>query len=476
MTRRSGISVPIEEIQKQKGYIEKIKKINEEHYIYSGHQKTYLARTFGCQMNENDSEKLEGMLCEMGYVPTLDDANADFVIFNTCCVRQNAEEKVYGHLGALKSLKQQKEDMIIAVCGCMPQQQETADIIRTKYRHVDLVFGTHNLYKFPQLLYEVITTRKNIIEVEDIAGNVAEGIPILRKEGIKAWVTVMYGCNNFCSYCIVPYVRGRERSRKPEDILNEIKELAEKGFKEITLLGQNVNSYGKDLNPCVGFADLIRMVNAVQGIERIRFATSHPKDISDELIKTMAECDKVCEHLHLPIQAGSTKILKEMNRKYTKEQYLELVIKVKSKIPDIALTTDIIVGFPGETEADFEDTLDIIKKVRFDSAYTFIYSKRTGTPAANMQEQIEDEIKKRRFDRLLELQNQISKEINDSYAGRTVEVVVEGSSKNNPERLTGRTRTNKVVNFEGTPDLIGKLANVRVTKAMTWHLEGEIVK
>jgi len=475
MTGRNDISVPIEEIQKQKEYISKIRRINEEHYIYSGHQKTYLARTFGCQMNENDSEKIEGMLCEMGYVPTLDDANADFIIFNTCCVRQNAEEKVYGHLGALKALKQQNEDMIIAVCGCMPQQQETVDTIRTKYRHVDLIFGTHNLYKFPQLLYEVITERRNVIEVQDSAGNVAEGIPILRKEGIKAWVTVMYGCNNFCSYCIVPYVRGRERSRNPEDILNEIKELAEKGFKEITLLGQNVNSYGKDLNPRNDFAELIRMVNEVPGIERIRFATSHPKDLSDALINAMAECYKVCEHLHLPVQAGSTKILKEMNRKYTKEQYLDLVMKVKSKMPDIALTTDIIVGFPGETEEDFEDTLDIIKKVRFDSAYTFIYSKRKGTPAAKMTDQIEDEIKKKRFERLLKLQNQISKEINDSYTDRIVEVLVEGQSKNNPDKLSGRTRTNKIVNFAATPDLVGKLVNVKITKPMTWHLEGELI-
>lgn len=469
MSKRENICVSQEEIARQKEFIHLIKEIN------GGRIKKYNIVTFGCQMNENDSERLAGMLVEMGYVETHEVDDSDLIIYNTCCVREHAELKVYGHLGALKSLKKARPDMVIAVCGCMMQQKEVVDYIKEKYSHVDLIFGTHNLYKFPELLYSVIGNNKSVIDVWESEGLIAEGVPIERKDGVKAWVTVMYGCNNFCSYCIVPYVRGRERSRTPEDIINEVSMLGRQGFKEITLLGQNVNSYGKDLAADISFAKLLYEVNKVKGIERIRFTTSHPKDLSDELIAAMRDCEKVCEHLHLPVQAGSSKILKEMNRKYTKEQYLELVAKIKENIPGVALTTDIIVGFPGETDEDFEDTLDVVEKVRYDSAYTFLYSKRTGTPAAKKNNQVPEEVKKHRFDRLLEVQNRISKEINNQLLGAEVEVLVEGLSKNNPEAYTGRTRTNKVVNFKGSRDLVGKIVKVKIEKAQTWSLEGRLI-
>jgi len=374
----------------------------------------------------------------------------------------------------MKHLKKDNPDLIIAVCGCMMQQPEVVEHIKKVYRHVDLIFGTHNLYKFPELLYNAISSDQTVIEIMDSIGLIAEDVPIQRKDGFKAWVTVMYGCNNFCSYCIVPYVRGRERSREFGKIVEEVKMLGQQGVKEITLLGQNVNSYGKDLGGDISFARLLTELNKVEGIERIRFMTSHPKDLSDELIYAMRDLDKLCEHLHLPFQAGSTKILKEMNRKYTKEDYLRLVEKIKQNIPDISLTTDIIVGFPGETEEDFQDTLDVVEKVRFDQAYTFLYSKRTGTPAAKSLNQIPEEVKKERFQRLLELQNRISKEINDSYLNKKVEVLVEGKSKTNEKNYTGRTRGNKVVNFQGDDQLIGKLVTVKINTVKTWSLEGNI--
>ena len=389
--------------------------------------------------------------------------------------KENAEQKVYGHLGPLKHLKRENPDLVIAICGCMMQQPEVVEHIKKSYRHVDLIFGTHNLYKFPELLFSTIGSKKTVIDVWDSEGQIAEDIAIERKDGVKAWVTVMYGCNNFCSYCIVPYVRGRERSRNLDNIVNEVLMLGRQGFKEITLLGQNVNSYGKDLGGDIDFAKLIREVDKVPGIERIRFMTSHPKDLSDELIYAMRDCQKVCEHLHLPFQAGSSAILKKMNRKYSKEDYINLVEKVKENIPDITLTTDIIVGFPGETEEDFLDTLDIVERVKFDNAYTFLYSKRTGTPAAKMENQVPGDVKKERFQRLLELQNRISKEINDTFSGREVEVLVEGLSKNNDKVYTGRTRGNKIVNFEGNKDMIGKLVNVRIDNVKTWSLEGTVI-
>jgi len=473
---RNAVTVSAEEITRQRQFLEEVKQINHQNELKSGKKKLYHLVTFGCQMNENDSERLAGFLGEMGYSETDDINESDVIIYNTCCVRENAEVKVYGHLGALKQLKKEKPELIIAVCGCMMQQQEVVDHIRHKYRHVDLIFGTHNLYKFPELLYTAIRSNTPLVEVWETAGTIAEGMPIERKDGVKAWVTIMYGCNNFCSYCIVPYVRGRERSRNVIDIVNEVKMLGQQGYKEISLLGQNVNSYGKDLDKKTSFAELLYELDKIDGIERIRFMTSHPKDLSDDLIQAMRDCRKVCDHLHLPVQAGSTKVLKEMNRKYTKEQYLDLAFRIKDAIPGIALTTDIIVGFPGETEEDFNDTLDVVEKVRFDSAFTFLYSKRTGTPAAKRTDQIPEEIKKERFDRLLKMQNRISKEISDGYLGKEVEVLVEGLSKNSDKTYTGRTTTNKVVIFNGSDELIGQLVKVRVEHVQTWSLYGTLIK
>jgi tRNA-2-methylthio-N6-dimethylallyladenosine synthase len=469
LNKRQEVIICQDDLIKQQEYTRLIRELN------AGKTMKYSLFTFGCQMNENDSERLAGMLAEMGYMETQDVNESDLIIYNTCCVRENAELKVYGHLGSLKKLKKQNPQLIIAVCGCMMQQNEVVDHIRKKYSHVSLIFGTHNLYKFPELLYSALKSDTGIVEILDSSGMIAEGIPIERKDGVKAWVTIIYGCNNFCSYCIVPYVRGRERSRNIEDILNEVRMLGQHDYREITLLGQNVNSYGTDMNMDINFAKLLQEVNKIEGIERIRFMTSHPKDLSDELIEAMKVCEKVCEHLHLPVQAGSSRILEKMNRKYSKEQYLRLCEKIRKKIPDISLTTDVIVGFPGETEEDFEDTIDIIEKVRFDSAYTFLYSRRTGTPAAKSIEQVAEDIKKKRFERLVEVQNKISRELNNALLGTEVEVLVEGISKSSLNTYTGRTRTNKIVNFIGNKDLIGKLIMVKIMNSKTWSLEGEVI-
>ncbi len=436
--------------------------------------KTYNISTFGCQMNENDSEKLAGMLEAMGYKQVNSPAEADLILYNTCCVRENAELKVYGHLGSLKKLKSSKPGLIIAVCGCMMQQKEVVEVIEKKYRHVDLIFGTHNLHKFPELLYQAYNSNKTVTSVDASEGTIAEGMPIKREHTVKAWLTIMYGCNNFCSYCIVPYVRGRERSRKLTDIIDEARILGRQGYKEITLLGQNVNSYGLDLKDDSSFAMLLRSLEGVEGIERIRFMTSHPKDLSDDLISAIKECKKVCEHVHLPIQSGSDRILGEMNRKYTRTHYLNLVERIRTQIPDVSITTDIIVGYPGETEEDFSQTLDLIERIRFDYVYTFLYSKRTGTPAAKKQDQVSENEKKRRFDALTDLQNRISKEINDQFAGSRTEILVEGLSKNSINMLTGRTRTNKIVNFKGNKDLTGRLVNINITNTGTWSLDGTL--
>jgi len=465
-----GDGAGIDETSMQKEFIHQIAELNR------GTVKKYFIGTFGCQMNENDSERLAGMLTAMGYLEASDIRQAHIIIYNTCCVRENAENKLYGHIGALKELKKQNPDIVIAVCGCMMQQEDAVKHITKSYRHVDLIFGTHNLHRFPELLYRVLKERRVIVDVVDDEYPVIEGIPVKRENNIKAWVTIMHGCNNFCSYCIVPYVRGREKSRKIEDIVKEVTELASQGYKEITLLGQNVNSYGKDMGNGTRFEDLLYRINDIPGIERIRFMTSHPKDLSDGLIQAIRNCSKVCEHLQLPVQSGSSKVLKDMNRKYTKEQYLELVSKVKENIPGIALTTDIIVGFPGETDDDFEDTLDVVEKAQFDMAYMFLYSKRKGTPAAEREDQVPDEIKKIRFDRLLNVQNRISKSKNDLLVGTNMEVLVEGLSKTDPGFYTGRTRTNKIVNFKADRDLTGSMATVRINNAFTWYLEGEVVK
>lgn len=473
--KRITQKVSAEEIARQYKYIETVKQYNHDKILESSKPMRYYIETFGCQMNENDSERLSGMLSEMGYSECFDRKESDLILFNTCCVRENAEQKVYGHLGALKKLKELNPDLVIATCGCMMQQHEVVEHIKKTYKHVNIIFGTHNLYKFPELLHTVLETGKPVIDVWESTGSIAENMPISRKDNLKAWVTIMYGCNNFCSYCIVPYVRGRERSRSIEEIKNEVKKLAEEGCREITLLGQNVNSYGKDLEGGFTFAGLLRELNEIDGIDRIRFMTSHPKDLSDDLIYAMRDCSKVCGHLHLPVQAGSSKILEDMNRKYSKEQYLELVYKVRKHIPGIALSTDIIVGFPGETEEDFSETLDVVSKARFDMAYTFLYSKRTGTPAAKNPDQVPEEVKKERFDRLVELQNTISREINDELLGKELEVLVEGLSKSSKTTYTGRTKENKIVNFKGSPELVGKLVKIKIDTVRSWSLLGKLV-
>lgn len=442
----------------------------------NGRARLALTETYGCQQNENDTERIRGMLKEAGFDFTEDAEKADVVIYNTCAVRENAEQKVFGRLGILKHIKEHRRDMVIGICGCMVQQEHITEKIRQVHPQVDLIFGTHALYKMPQLLYEAMHRKKTVVEITDSDGAIAEDIPILRDTKEKAWVSVMYGCNNFCSYCIVPYVRGRERSREPEAVLNEVRGLVKDGCTEISLLGQNVNSYGKDLECDIDFSDLMRMVNDIEGVKRIRFMTSHPKDLSDKLIETIRDCDKVCKQLHLPFQAGSDRVLKEMNRKYTKEQYLEKIEKVKREIPGISLSTDVIVGFPTETNEDFEETLDILRKVEFDNIFSFIYSRREGTPAAKLDFVLTDEEIHRNFNRLLEVQNEISKRKNDAYVGRVETVLVDGVSKNDDNMLSGRCESSKIVNFRGDKSLIGKYIQVRITQSHTWSLNGEIAE
>jgi tRNA-2-methylthio-N6-dimethylallyladenosine synthase len=438
--------------------------------------KTFYIETWGCQMNEEDSEKLSGMLKRTGYDRTEERDTADIIIFNTCCVRENAELKVKGNLGALKKIKKARPELIIAVCGCMMQQEGVAEEIISKFPFVDIIFGTHNSYKFPEYLNRVKQEGKSVVEIIDKEEGIVEGIPIDRESSVKAFVTIMYGCNNFCTYCIVPYVRGRERSREPENIISEIEDLVSKGYKEVTLLGQNVNSYGKELEPKMSFADLLRLIRDIKGLERVRFMTSHPKDLTEDVIDVIAEGGSICEQIHLPVQSGSSRLLKKMNRHYDRETYLSLVRKIKAKIPDVALSTDIIVGFPGETDEDFEDTLSLVKEVEYDSAFTFIYSKRKGTPAFEMEEQISDEEKHERFNKLVEAVNGCSIKKNLEYLGRTVEVLVEGLSKNNENTVTGRTRTGKLVNFIGGTELVGRLVNVKIIKANSFSLVGEEIK
>ena len=466
------------EVKIQEKYIAKVKKINE------GKKLKYNILTMGCQLNENDSEKLCGMLEEMGYQRTEDVKKCDIALFNTCCVRENAEDKLFGKLGELKKLKEEK-GIIIAIGGCMMQEKHITDKIKTSYPFVDILFGTHTLYKFPEDLYKSIEEKRKIEDIIDIDGKIYEDLPIKRDSKIKASVTIMNGCNNFCSYCIVPYVRGRERSRNPRNIINEVENLAKEGYKEITLLGQNVNSYLRvekeknipfeEYNGVNSFASLLREINKIDGIERIRFVSPHPKDFTDDVIDAIRDCDKVCKLIHLPLQSGNTKVLKEMNRKYTKEQYLELVSKMKNKIPNLTLSTDIIVGFPGETDEEFEDTLDVVEKVKFEQVYMFIYSRRVGTPGDKMENQIPEEIKHRRFDKLKKLVEKQIEENNKKYVGKVERVLVEGKSKNNELMLTGRTDSNKVVVFEGNNDLIGKAINLKIVSEHMWYLKGEMI-
>ena len=436
----------------------------------------YYIETWGCQMNEEDSEKLSGMLKRIGYTRTENKEEAGIILFNTCCVRENAENKVFGNLGALKKLKKKNPDLIIGICGCMMQQEGMADRILKEFPYVNIIFGTHNAYKFPEYLNRIRTEGVQIKEIFNKETEIVEGLPIDRESSVKAFVTIMYGCNNFCTYCIVPYVRGRERSRKPEDILKEIRELVAQGYKEITLLGQNVNSYGKGLEEDVDFAKLLRMINEIEGLERVRFMTSHPKDLTVDVIMAIKECDKLCEQIHLPVQSGSNSILKKMNRHYTREYYLDLVKKIKEEIPGVTLTTDIIVGFPGETEEDFQETLELVKEVGYSSAFTFIYSRRNNTPADMMLNQVSEEDKHHRFNRLVAAVNERVIAQNKAEEGNILEVLVEGNSKNDAEKLTGRTRTGRLVNFTGEGINAGDIVNVKITRAQNFSLIGEVVK
>jgi tRNA-2-methylthio-N6-dimethylallyladenosine synthase len=449
-----------------------IKRIRENNTTL-GRTPAAFVDTYGCQQNESDSEKLRGMLLEMGYTLTGSEEEADIIVLNTCAVREHAEMRVYGNVGALVHTKRKKPDQIIAVCGCMVQQPKAADKIKRSFRHVDLVFGPHALWRFPEFIERLLTERGRIFAVEDDAGAIAEGLPVSRSGGVKAWLSVMYGCNNFCSYCIVPYVRGRERSRNPEAIAAEAKQLIAEGYKDITLLGQNVNSYGKDLETPVDFSDILRSVNDLDGEFLIRFMTSHPKDAGDRLFRTMAECPKVARHIHLPFQAGSDRILQAMNRGYTQAQYLALVESARRYMPDIVLTSDIIVGFPGETDEDFEQTLHVLRQARFDALFTFIYSKREGTPAATMPDLVSKEDKQRRFDALVTLQNEISAEKHAQYVGQTIRVLVDGESGDARYPLTARTNGGRLVHLAGSPELVGRYMDVCITDSSTWSLFGE---
>ncbi|WP_134700453.1 tRNA (N6-isopentenyl adenosine(37)-C2)-methylthiotransferase MiaB [Ammoniphilus sp. YIM 78166] len=440
-----------------------------------GKNKTYCLVTFGCQMNEHDSETIAGILENMGYSATDNERKADIVLYNTCAIRENAEDKVFGHLGALKAAKLENPDMIIGVCGCMSQDESVVNRILQKYQHVDLIFGTHNIHRLPILLRDALYSKEMVVEVWAKEGDVIENMPKVRQGGLKAWVNIMYGCDKFCTYCIVPYTRGKERSRLPEDVISEVRELARQGYKEITLLGQNVNAYGKDLTDRKYlFGDLMDDISKID-VPRIRFTTSHPRDFDDHLIEVLAKGGNLVEHIHLPVQSGNTEVLKKMARKYSREQYLELVNKIKKAIPNVVLTTDIIVGFPGETEEQFQDTMSLVEEVGYDSAYTFIYSPRHGTPAAGMEDDISEEVKKQRLHRLMEVVNRLAREKNEALTGQVVELLVEGESKNNPEVLSGRTRSNKLVHFVGPKDCIGKFVHVKITEAKTWTLYGDLM-
>ena len=472
----------MKQIQMQDTYIKKIKELNKN--------QKYAILTMGCQLNENDSERISGMLEESGYTKTDDLSKANVIVFNTCCVRENAEDRLFGKLGEVKKYKEEN-GCIIAIGGCMMQEKHMIQKIQESYPFVDVIFGPHTLQKLPEDLYNSIIENKKIEDILDIDGEVVEGIPTVREDKIKASVTIMNGCNNFCTYCIVPYVRGRERSRHPADIYNEVVGLAKQGYKEITLLGQNVNSYlvsekakGENVDFIVkkengdeckvnSFATLLRLINEVDGIERIRFISPHPKDFTDDVIDAIKDSEKVCKLIHLPLQSGSTEVLKTMNRKYTKEQYLELAEKIKNKIPNVQFSTDIIVGFPGETGKDFEDTLDVVSKVKFEQIFMFIYSRRVGTVADKMENQIEEKIKHQRFDKLKKLAENIIAEKNANYVGKTELVLVEGKSKTNEEIYTGRTETNKVVNFEGNENMIGKILPMEIVSEHMWYLKGK---
>ena len=462
------------EQQRQLDYIEKAKGYVEALSQQLGRKATCCVTTFGCQMNARDSEKLAGILESAGF-ELVEDEDADFVIYNTCTVRDNANQRVYGRLGHLNSLKKKSPHKKIALCGCMMQEPSVIEKIKKSYSFVDLIFGTHNIYKFPELLVMMFESDRMVIDIWKDTDQIVENLPVDRKYPFKSGINIMFGCDNFCSYCIVPYVRGREKSREPKDILREIENLVADGVVEVMLLGQNVNSYGKNLEDPISFAQLLREVEKIEGLQRIRFMTSHPKDLSDELIEVMRDSKKICRHLHLPLQSGSTKILKAMNRKYTKESYLALVDKIRKEIPDMAITTDIIVGFPGETSVDVDETIDVINKVKYDNAFTFIYSKRTGTPAAAMKNQVPEEQVKKDFDRLLKVVQDTARERVARLEGQTLEALVEEVNEQDASLLTGRLSNNTIVHFKGDPSLIGRIVPVCLKECHGFYYLGELV-
>lgn len=455
----------------QKEYAEKVRELNSAREL----PPIAHVHSFGCQQNVSDGEKIKGMLAMMGYGFSDSADGADLVLFNTCAVRENAEDRVFGNLGALKHNKKLKPDMLIGVCGCMVQQEHITERIKKSFPYVDMVFGTHVLHTLPQLIYEALTTHKRQISIPQMDGVIAEGIPLRRESKLKASIPIMYGCNNFCTYCVVPYVRGRERSRRPEEILEEARQLVAEGYKEITLLGQNVNSYGKDLDEPMDFADLLRAINDIPGDFIIRFMTSHPKDATEKLFKTMAECEKCAHQLHLPVQAGNDRVIKAMNRHYDRATYLEEVRLARQYMPDLVLTTDIIVGFPGETDEEFEDTLTLVEQVRYDSMFTFIFSPRKGTPAAEMPDPFTRQEKQVRFDKLLEAANRISAEKHKEYEGKTVRVLIDGPSDSQGYNLTSRTNGGRLVHLNGDESRIGTFADVKITGSNTWALYGELI-
>ncbi len=451
----------------EKEYVRKVKE------FFNDKKHTYFVETYGCQMNVRDSQTLKGFFEEMGYTPCTERQNADAVIFNTCCVREGAEDRLLGNLGKLKQEKKKRPEMLIMICGCMMQEEGSKEKIKKRFPFVDVVFGTHNTHELPKLMYSALTKNQSQYSIWEKEDAIVEDMPVLREKDVFSWINIMYGCNNFCSYCIVPYVRGRERSRKSDDIIREASALANNGVKEITLLGQNVNSYGKNADE-ISFPDLLRKLNNIEGLERIRFMTSHPKDLSDDLIDAMTECEKVCKYIHLPVQSGSNRILSLMNRKYTREDYFALVEKLRKKMPDIAISTDIIVGFPTETDEDFEDTCDLYKKVCFNSAFTFIYSPRIGTPASTMEGQVTEEKNKERIAKLIKISEECSIKANSLYLKKTYPVLVEGISKRDESMISGRTEHGRMVTFQGSTDLIGKTVNVKITKVKLNTLMGEM--
>ena len=466
-------AIPENALERQLYFIEKCKEHVAQLKKELNRPLLCCTQTFGCQMNARDSEKLLGILEEIGYTPT-DSEEADIVVYNTCTVRENANLRVYGRLGQLSKIKEKNPHMVIALCGCMMQEPDVVEKIRKSYKFVDVIFGTFNIFKIAELLYTHWQQAGQIIDIWDSTKDVVEELPTQRKFPFKSGVNIMYGCNNFCSYCIVPYVRGREKSREPKEIVREIERLVDDGVKEVMLLGQNVNSYGNTFEEPFSFAQLLRKIEKIDGLERIRFMTPHPKDFSDDLIEVMRTSKKVCNHIHLPLQSGSSRILKLMNRKYTKEHYLELVDKIRDRLPDVSITTDIIVGFPGETEEDFEETLDVVRKVRYDSVYSFIYSKRTGTPAARMENQVPEDVVKERFARLLDVIHEISTEITDAQEGEIVEALMEEVNDHDENLITGRLSSNAVVHCPGDKNLIGKICKVKLTESKGFYFMGEI--